>query len=254
MKLIFLGSGSAFTDISDNYQSNILLEGPNNKRLLIDCGTDVRHSLQTAHLSYKDIDAIYISHFHFDHVGGLEWLAFSFYFDPSTNKPKLFVHPDMMVTLWSRVLAGGLQSLKGQSPATINTYFTIPPIRDEKYFTWESITFEMVKTVHVYNGKNLLPSYGLFFTLGKTKVLVTTDTQFLPDRYMSYYQEADLIFHDCETDARESGVHAKFHELATLEPSIKAKMWLYHYSGNNLPDAKASGFKGFVKRGQVFDF
>ena len=38
MKLIFLGTGSAFT--LDNYQSNILVDAPEG-RLLIDCGSDV---------------------------------------------------------------------------------------------------------------------------------------------------------------------------------------------------------------------
>jgi hypothetical protein len=31
-------------------------------------------------------------------------------------------------------------------------------------------------------------------------------------------------------------------------------MWLYHYSSGKLPDAEKEDFKGFVKRGQVFEF
>jgi hypothetical protein len=31
-------------------------------------------------------------------------------------------------------------------------------------------------------------------------------------------------------------------------------MWLYHYNPGHLPDARADGFRGFVKKGQVFDF
>ncbi|ABX78499.1 MBL fold metallo-hydrolase [Coxiella burnetii] len=254
MKLIFLGSGSAFADISNNFQSNILLENSNHKHLLIDCGTDAHHSLKNVNLRYADIDSVYVSHFHFDHVGGLEWLAFSAYFDPAVKKPKLFIHPSMLNILWDHVLSGGLQSLKGESPATLETYFTLVPIREEKYFTWESINFEMVKTIHVHNGKLLLPSYGLFFSLEKTKIFITTDTQFFPHRYADYYREADLIFHDCEIDKTKTGVHAHFQQLMNLNPAIKSKMWLYHYSENDLPDAKAAGFQGFVKRGQTFNF
>ena len=92
MKLIFLGSGSAFT--MDNYQSNMILEtetteveslslshkgvdvdvdlATTRKRLLIDCGSDIRWSLAEQGLSYKDIQNIYISHLHPDHFSGLE--------------------------------------------------------------------------------------------------------------------------------------------------------------------------------------
>jgi len=71
---------------------------------------------------------------------------------------------------------------------------------------------------------------------------------------MPYYQKADIIFHDCETLKKPSGVHAHFNELVNLDKSIKAKMWLYHYNPIALPDAKKNGFRGFVKKGQIFQF
>src|SRR5690348_15307225 len=46
MKLIFIGSGSAFTVAEHNYNSNMLLIDSNNaEKLLIDCGSDARHAL-----------------------------------------------------------------------------------------------------------------------------------------------------------------------------------------------------------------
>ena len=69
MKLIFLGSGSAFTVQDNNYHSNMLLVAPNDKKLLIDCGADVRFSLNEIGLTYKDINDVYISHLHSDHAG-----------------------------------------------------------------------------------------------------------------------------------------------------------------------------------------
>src|SRR5215813_8474415 len=72
MKLTFIGTGSAFT--MDNFQSNMLLED-SGKRLLIDAGGDVRFALAKVGLGAKDIDALYISHLHADHIGGIEWLG-----------------------------------------------------------------------------------------------------------------------------------------------------------------------------------
>ena len=65
-KLLFLGSGSAFTVGDNNFQSNILLIHDNNQKLLLDCGSDIRFSLYQAGFSYLDITDIYILIEHFD--------------------------------------------------------------------------------------------------------------------------------------------------------------------------------------------
>lgn len=71
MKLVFLGSGSAFT--MQNRQSNMIIE-LNGRKLLIDVGSDIRFSLKLMGYNFKDIDEVYLSHLHADHIGGLEWL------------------------------------------------------------------------------------------------------------------------------------------------------------------------------------
>lgn len=253
MKLQFLGSGTAFTNLNENFNSNMALESSNGKRLMIDCGSDARHSTAALNLTSKDFDAVFISHCHADHAGGLEWMAFTTKFDPTANKPKLIVHPTMVDMLWNNVLSGGLLSLE-EELCTLETYFDMHPVT-ARSFVWESIEFEFVRTTHIFSNHVLVPSFGLFFTNHRTNVYITTDTQFTPEQYMEYYQRADVIFHDCETTPFKSGVHTHFTDLDTYPDDIKAKMWLYHYSAtNNLPDPIKHGFKGFVQRGQVFEF
>jgi len=85
MKLQFLGVGSAFTlpnrelgqTLEDcDWQSNALITADSGKRLLIDCGSDIRFALWQMKMSFADIDAIYASHCHADHIGGMEvWLS-----------------------------------------------------------------------------------------------------------------------------------------------------------------------------------
>lgn len=253
MKLQFLGSGNAFVSLHENFNSNMVLESPSGKRLLIDCGSDARHSSEAVGLRSKDFDAVYISHCHADHAGGLEWLAFTTKFDPSADKPKLITHPSLVSRLWNQVLSGGLESIKDVD-CNLTTYFSMYPLVDDTHFVWENIQFEMIKTTHVYNNKTLLPSYGLLFNNKKHKVMISTDTTFTPDLFMPYYKAADVIFHDCDTGVHDSCVHPSFSDLNALPTSIKNKMWLYHYSNVNLPDAVKAGFLGFVKRGQRFEF
>lgn len=253
MQLQFLGTGSAFVSMKDNFQSNMIVTSDTGKHFLIDCGSDARHSLEALGYGYQDIDAVYISHLHADHAGGLEWLGFTRKFNKNPSRPKLYIHPSLVDLLWNKVMSGGMQSLQGDRPACLEDYFNVVLLKDESSFDWESIHFQLIKTVHVCNGTALVPSYGLFMTTKNSKVLVTTDTQFKPELFKPYYQQADLIFHDCDLSSHPSPVHANFNQLNTLDAAIKAKMWLYHYPAQVLPDAVAHGFHGFAVKGQSFD-
>ena len=255
MELLFLGTGAAIyqsaSDAADNYNSNMILEHQG-KRLLIDCGIDIKYSLQAANLSFTDIDAVYISHLHFDHAGGLEWLALSTMFHSDKNKPTLHIHESLVTTLWENSLRAGLSTLD-DSKAELSSFFTVAAVDEPNNFTWQGISFQLIKTIHIYNDQQLVPSYGLLFTVANELVFITTDTRFTPDIFMPFYEQATLIFHDCDVSEQPSSVHASYQELTSLPEATKAKMWLYHYSTSTLPDAQHDGFRGFVTKGQRFE-
>jgi len=250
VKLTFLGSGSAFA-VDDNFHSNVLVEAPSGKKLLIDCGSDARRSLAAVGFGHDDIDAVYISHLHSDHSGGLEWLAFTTKFSRSCHRPKLIIHESMTNTIWDNQLSAGLKPL-GDISANLNTFFEVIPVK--KSFEWEGTVFDLVRTMHVKEASKWVLTFGLFFAIGNVRVLYTSDTQFSPEHYMPYFERADLIFQDCETATPLSGVHATYAQLKSLPDHIRAKMWLYHYNPGRLPRAERDGFLGFVKCGQVFEF
>lgn len=254
MKLVFIGSGSAFTVGEKNYHSNMLLIPPeSDAKLLIDCGSDARHALHDLGFNHTDITDVYISHLHADHAGGLEWLALSSKFTPHGRKPNLYANKAIIDSLWGSSLSGGLSTLQGEKTG-LNSFFELYPIQSNDFFVWHNINFQTVQTLHIMNGYAFMPSFGLLFTINNTRIFITTDTQFVLPQLMAIYAQADIIFQDCETEKKPSGVHAHFNQLMTLDESIKNKMWLYHYQSSCLPDAEKHGFCGFVQRGQTFSF
>lgn len=229
----------------------MLLENEAGERLLIDCGGDIRFSLYEQGLTGKDIQAVFISHLHADHTGGLEWLAFNSYFGNSKSRPVLYISNQLDQDLWNHVLSGGLKSL-ANTEAKLSTFFRVKKV--EKTFVWSGIKFTLVRTLHSESAKKLNPSFGLAFEVNGCKVFISCDTKYIPHVLSDYYEVSDTIFHDCETSPQPSGVHAQYQELLQLAPEIKKKMWLYHYNPGKRPDPKRGGFQGFVKKGQCFDF
>jgi ribonuclease BN (tRNA processing enzyme) len=229
----------------------MLIESSSGKKMLIDCGTDVRHSLFAQGYMHGHIDAVYVSHLHSDHTGGLEWLGFSKWF-VDKQKPSFYISVDQVDEVWNQVLQGGMSSLEDQE-ANLSSYFQIEPIENNR-FIWENYTFQLIKTNHMYSNGQLKPSYGLLISGGTKKIFITTDARFSPDMFQSCFAEADLIFHDCETSTWKSGQHARYEELKTLPLKVKQKMWLYDYNDGKLPDAQKDGFLGFAVRGQTFIF
>jgi ribonuclease BN (tRNA processing enzyme) len=261
MKLTFTGCGGAFTIVDGQFQTNAVLEH-NDRHMLIDCGSDMRHAyVQTGGL-LVDIDAVYISHLHADHVGGMEWLAFCTYFTPDLKRPTLFCDSELMSAMWFNSLRGGLDSIEGKV-MDLTDYFDCKPIAPNGEFKWKGAKFEPVQTVHVMAGRKIVHSYGLMITTygednSEYRTFYTSDTQFCPYQIQKFYQMADIIFHDCETTPFKSGVHAHFEDLTCLAPGIKKKMWLMHYAQvKPIADmqvmARDSGFAGFVESGQSFD-
>jgi len=275
MKLTVLGAGSAFS--MNQYQSNFLLDFDGYK-MLFDCGSDIRWAMHDVKLGVNDINAIYISHLHADHIGGLEWVALNRFFNKSLPKVDLYISEYLVDDLWSDCLKGGLSTYQG-AVLGLNDYFNVIVIPENGTHTLTSLknhykiwNITPVQTVHVMSGYKIMPSFGLMIDSTYTsdsslrdnhyKVYITADTQYRPYQIRDFYAQADLILEDCETSNFKSHVHAHYEDLNKLEIEFKNKMWLYHYNdqpwgGADLDAmqqmAKHDGFLGFLTQGQIIE-
>lgn len=257
MLITFIGVGSAFTT-EKYYHANMVVTADSGKRLLIDCGSDARFALKESNICPHDIcnslDAVYISHLHADHVGGLEWLAIATYFGGRRRQMRLFGEKKLLADLWKCSLKGGLSFIQ-ERKMSLNDYFVPVPLQRRGSFAWEGLKFSLVPMPHILCAKSTVFSYGLFIEVigsPERSVFITTDTQFRPDILAPLEKKAALIFHDCETSKARSTVHAHYEELLTLPLSLRRKMWLYHYQPNPDYAPRKDGFLGFIQKGQQF--
>lgn len=264
MKIRFLGVGAAFTTPA-YYQSNMLITAPSGRHLLLDCGADARFSLSeqlgaigadlAPETCHRLVDAVFISHLHSDHIGGLEWLAFSTYYDPQCPTPRMFGEARMLRELWSQSLRGGLYYNTGRT-MSLDDYFRLEPQADNARFIWEGLELRMVKARHIRCNDEGMFSHGLVARAADGSgraAWISTDALCDPALIAAMADEVDLIFHDSETAAAPTGVHAHYQQLRDLPAAVKAKMWLYHYQPEPAQRPEQDGFLGFVRKGQVFE-
>jgi len=83
MKLIVLGSGTSVPH-SQRASAAFWLETETGS-ILLDCSADAAHRMAQENLDWPNLDAIWISHLHLDHCGGLASLLFGVKWAPQTR-------------------------------------------------------------------------------------------------------------------------------------------------------------------------
>lgn len=263
MKITFLGVSGA---LSAKYNSNMLIEYGEN-RMLFDCGEDVMHSLKAAGRTPEELTDVYISHLHYDHMGGLSWLGYYSYFILK-KRLILHIHESMVSDLWA-MLRPAMEKLDCEDKMmTLDDYFEVDATEDGNGFFFGRMTFYTVRQVHVETphgnmysyglrrGPNLAGDWGFFISSDSKKIKIPNTSNWAHELKYDY----KYIFCDCDV-MNLSGVHPNYDDLKKFNEDTKSKMWLYHYTDLNdydgkfgeMPDAVADGFAGFVKEGQVFE-
>jgi ribonuclease BN (tRNA processing enzyme) len=98
MKVTLLGTGTSYPD-SERVQSGILVD-TGQTRVLFDVGSGTLHRLTQIEFDLTRLDAVFLSHFHIDHVSDFLTLCQSLWLSGYDRPLKLYAPP--MVKEWSR--------------------------------------------------------------------------------------------------------------------------------------------------------
>ena len=169
MKLTVLGSGTSVPH-PNRSSSGFWLETENGS-ILLDCSASAVHRMAQENLDWANLDAIWISHFHLDHVGGLLPFLFGTKYAPETQnrgKPlKIFGAKGLRNLLEKFDAANDYDTLEQQFPLEI---IEVEPL--EKFEVLENVEAVALDTPHTPE------SLAIHLRSGDKTIVYTADTGF----------------------------------------------------------------------------
>lgn len=236
LKIKFLGTGDAFSKKFGNTSAIVSVSSDEGftQNLLVDCGRTTPQDMSEYGIGWNNVDAIFITHLHGDHVYGLEEAGFVGRF--VTGKKPTLILPNKKIKndLWNRVLRGTMERADLNRNMTMQDYFNIQIVEDQ-YFMFNGVMFSVFRTEHVANKK----SYGLI--IGEEDCVVYSGDSLCNAEFLKGMDEYGVqqIFHDCTTldinDDSDGRIHANISDIISLPDGIKHKIKIMHYQ-DNLPD------------------
>jgi phosphoribosyl 1,2-cyclic phosphodiesterase len=228
LSLRFLGVGSAAA--VDLGSSGAVLERDGEPLLLIDCGPETL----TRYLDVYNAAprAIYITHTHMDHVGGLERLFYRAYFDPALKgHVRIYAHAALVPHLQARV--ADYPNVLAEGGANFWDAFQLVAL--SRGFWHAGLWFDVFATRHH------LPMTSFGFALRGTFAW-TGDTRPIPEMLAQYAGSGELVAHDCGLQGNPS--HTGLDDLEReYPPELRSRLLIYHY--NSVADAAAITARGY---------
>lgn len=188
MKLIVLGSGTSVPH-PERASSGYWLESGSGS-LLLDISAAAVHRMAQEHLDWAGLDAIWVSHFHLDHVGGLAPFLFGTKWAPQTQgrrKPLTIFGPQgLMILLQAFDNANDYQLLKQPFPVDVRE---IVP----------SAEFEVLPGLHAetFSTPHTPESLAIRITDERGATLVYTSDTGYTEALASFARGVDVFMMEC---------------------------------------------------------
>ncbi|MBP2626613.1 MAG: hypothetical protein H6Q68_1324 [Firmicutes bacterium] len=253
MRVIPLGVGGAFTDRF--YHTNYLVEIPE-CRLLIDIGTTIRYSLLAAGYTAQDINAVVLTHFHSDHVGGLEEFSQRCRY-MYQYRPTIYAMPDQVPLLASLFALHGAKPADYLNVTTVENPIVINNTGDAQY----QLEYYSTIGLHAQVTSNYMISIRQKGRDNKAiRVVFTGDIGPIEKSELGRLvanPETVAVFHDCHTGSTPTPAHPSLEQMKDLYPlEQRGKIHVIHYSDNidqYTDRIKGAGFKIAIQ-GEVIEW
>ncbi|MFY0685852.1 MAG: MBL fold metallo-hydrolase [Cyclobacteriaceae bacterium] len=229
--LTVLGSGDAFAT-GGKFTTSFFVES-SSMNFLVDCGVTTFVRLKQMNKSVEDLDAVFITHFHGDHYGGLPYLLLSQKVELAKSIPLTIVGPigiKQQLKKLQEALYPETGAFVDELPLTFIEY-------DLEWQQFENIKFRAAPVVHSPASK----PHGIRFDFEGVKFAFSGDTEWT-DRLVDLADGTDLFITECNNHLEDTPGHLSYRTLLEKRDVLATKRIVLSHMGNEMLQLKECEF------------
>lgn len=198
MDITLLGTGCPQCDPARRGPSNLVRAG--GRAFLVDCGSGVTQRLVEAGMPGRDVDTLFLTHLHTDHLVDFYQLVISSWHQ-GRDRPWRVVGPvgtrafvEGTLALWETERALRVAHERRPSTAALSVEVTeiAPDAADAVIHDLDGLRVRAIAVDHL----PVRHAYGFLFEMGGAKAVFSGDTRYCP-ALIAAARGADLLVHEC---------------------------------------------------------
>ncbi len=204
MKLTVLGTSAAFAGKNEGCSSYLLTCG--GKNYLVDTGSGCVSMLQN-YISYKDLDTIFLSHLHADHVSDIYTLRYAIFVAQRDG----LMEPEFPI-----YMPTSPKDTFKFIRSNISEEFSITEINERLELNLNGLKVRFLSTDHS------VPAFAMRFEYEESTVVYTTDTGFFDD-LVTFCRGADILLSEATLQEKDVELASLGHMTARIAGDLAKK-------------------------------